>query len=79
MTVATKGSGNPQRDLNHTTPAANTVRLGDLLNDIITSHNALLAALQAASGGNVPVLTSVNAVRTLATQPVAPEITGDRP
>lgn len=90
MTLS-RGSGNPQKDLNHMAPAANVVKLGDRLNDLITTVNvltakvnALTAALAAASGGTVPVLTAVTAltspaaIATLAA-PGAAEITGDKP
>jgi hypothetical protein len=64
-----RGSGNPQRDLNHSMPAARTVNLGDRLNDLITNYNllqtqyaALLAALVAANGAVLPSLAAVSAL-----------------
>lgn len=79
--ATTRGSGNPQRDLNHMLPAANTVRLGDLLNDMITTINTLQAQLIAAQGAVLPTLTGAAAtpVRTLSATLPAPEITGDYP
>jgi hypothetical protein len=73
----TRGSGNPQHDLNHMNPAANNVRLGDTLNDLILTVNGILAALIAAPGA--PVLTGVNAVPNRLLTRVAPEIPGDLP
>lgn len=64
-----RGSGNPQHDLNHMAPAANTVHLGDRMFDVITNLNALTARfnqliviLTAANGTNVPVMTTVAAL-----------------
>lgn len=71
-----KGSGNLQRDLNHSMPAADAVRLGDLLADIIANLNALTTQAALASYAQ---LTTLKPVRTLATAPPAPEIAGDRP
>jgi len=91
MALFSQGSGNPQRDLNHMSRVANEVRLGDILNDVITNLNyntaqtaALLTALAAASGGNVPSLTAVVALTapspvTALTVKRTPEIPGDRP
>lgn len=88
---SSKGTGNPQHDLNHSTPAANNARLGDRLFDLITQvnlltaqHNALMAALVAANGASVPVLTTVSALKAPIAIPAlvsnpAPEIPGDRP
>jgi len=91
-TVYPKGSGSIQRDLNGMAPAANTARLGDLLNDIITALNALTSRLNTlvpllvtAAGTNVPVITTVTAitapvaVRTINANPGKPELTGDLP
>jgi hypothetical protein len=87
--VNSRGSGNPQRDLNHSMPAAKTVKLGDRLNDLITNLNlataklnAAVTALAAASGGSVPVLTAVTALQSpvaIATLTTVPNITGGDP
>lgn len=44
-----KGTGNPQDELNRAFPAAAHVKLGDLVVDLITKHNALVAALTSAT------------------------------
>ncbi len=62
-----KGSGNLQHDLNHMSPTAANVKLGDTLNDLITAVNALIVA-----GGN-----TIKAVPNRLTTTVAPEIPGD--
>jgi hypothetical protein len=72
-----RGSGNPQSDLNGMAPAANVVRLGDTLNDLILAVNGIRAALIANPGA--PVLTSVAAVPNRLLVTVAPEIPGDLP
>lgn len=43
------GTGNVQDELNRCMPAAAHAKLGDVLNDLITRHNALVAALSSAS------------------------------
>lgn len=49
--MATKnGTGNLQDELNRMNPAAAHAKLGDLLNEIITKHNALAAKLDADAG-----------------------------
>lgn len=53
-----------QARLNRMTPAARDAHLGDVLEDLITQHNALLAALTAANISGL-TLTSVSAVKTL--------------
>lgn len=89
--TASRGSGNPQHDLNHMAPAANVVKLGDRMYDLITNYNILASKFNAlvtalgAGGGNVPSLATVDALPSPAsaiatlTAPGAPEITGDRP
>jgi hypothetical protein len=62
--MSINGTGNVQRDLNHSMPAAFQAKLGDVLNDLITQHNNLLAALTAANIAGL-VLTSVTAVTPL--------------
>ena len=44
-----KGTGDLLRELNNMTPAARHASLGDLLSDIITQHNNLVAALTSAT------------------------------
>lgn len=39
-----------QKALNNSMPIADKVKLGDLLNDLVTNHNALLAKLDADTG-----------------------------
>lgn len=49
--MATKnGTGNLQDELNRMNPAANHAKLGDLLSEIITKHNALAAQLDTDAG-----------------------------
>ena len=49
----TSVSGGSRRDLkdelNRATPGARDARLGDVIDDLITQHNALLAALDTAN------------------------------
>lgn len=54
-------AGTVQSQLNRMNPAAADAKLGDLLNEIITKHNALLAKLDADAG-----VTDTNYVATLA-------------
>lgn len=58
------GTGDVQRELNHSMPAAFHAKLGDVLNDLITQHNNLLAALVAANIAGL-VLTGVQPVTPL--------------
>ena len=44
------GTGNLQDELNRMNPAAGHAKLGDLLVEIITKHNALAAKLDADAG-----------------------------
>ena len=44
------GTGNLQDELNRMNPAAGHAKLGDLLNEIITKHNALAAKLDSDVG-----------------------------
>lgn len=50
--------------LNRMSPAAHEAHLGDVIEDLITQHNNLLAALQAANIAGL-TLTSVSAIKTL--------------
>ena len=60
------GTGNLQDELNRMNPAAGHAKLGDLLNEIITKHNALAAKLDADAG-----VTDTNYVATLKITPLA--------
>lgn len=65
--MATKnGTGNLQDELNRMNPAAGHAKLGDLLVDIITKHNALLAKLDADAG-----VSATDHVATLKLTPLA--------
>jgi len=44
------GTGNLQDELNRMNPAAGHAKLGDLLNEIITKHNALATKLDSDAG-----------------------------
>lgn len=55
-----------QRALNKSMPAAQRAKLGDVLNDLITKHNALLAKLDADTG-----VAATDYVATLAVKPLA--------
>lgn len=44
------GTGNLKDELNRCMPAAAHAKLGDLLDEIITKHNALVAKLDADAG-----------------------------
>lgn len=45
-----KGSRDVEADLNKSMPAADAVKLGTLLNELVNSYNALLAKLDADTG-----------------------------
>lgn len=60
------GTGNLVDELNRCMPAAAHAKLGDLLAEIITKHNALLAKLDADTG-----VAATNHVATLAITPLA--------
>lgn len=60
MGLNTKGTGNRKDELNRCMPAASNAKLGDVLDDLITKHNALLAKLDADAG-----VTDTNYVATL--------------
>lgn len=47
--MSNNGTGNVQDELNRCMPAAKHAQLGDVLNDLITQHNALLAKLDTAN------------------------------
>jgi len=49
--MATKnGTGNLKDELNRMNPAASHAKLGDLLDEIITKHNTMVAKLDADAG-----------------------------
>lgn len=61
--------GTVQAQLNRMNPTAFDAKLGDLLNDLITKHNALLAKLDADAGvtdTNYTALHSVAGIETRA-------------
>jgi len=45
--MSTKGSGNLKNDLNRMNPAAGNAKLGDMLENVISNQNAILAKLDA--------------------------------
>lgn len=59
------GTGNLQDELNRMNPAAGHAKLGDLLVEIITKHNALAAKLDADAG-----VTDTNYAATLKITPL---------
>lgn len=65
--MATKGGSQTsnQDKLNRSMPAAKDAKLGDILNDLITAHNALLAKLDADAGVTDTNYASTLAVTTL--------------
>lgn len=60
------GTGNLQDELNRMNPAAGHAKLGDLLVEIITKHNALAAKLDADAG-----VTDTSYAATLKITPLA--------
>lgn len=60
------GTGNLQDELNRMNPAAGHAKLGDLLHEIITKHNALAVKLDADAG-----VTDTNYAATLKITPLA--------
>ena len=64
------GTGNLQDELNRMNPASSHAKLGDLLVDIITKHNAVLVKMDAAAAGTVAAL-GTNNVSTLTITPLA--------
>lgn len=60
------GTGNLQDELNRMNPAAGHAKLGDLLTEIITKHNALAAKLDADAG-----VTDTNYAATLKIAPLS--------
>lgn len=55
--MSINGTGNVQDELNRCMPAAKHAQLGDVLNDLITQFNALLAHLDTA---NVAGISNTN-------------------
>jgi len=64
------GTGNLKDELNRMNPASSHAQLGDLLDEIITKHNAVLAKMDAAAAGTVAAL-GTNNVATLKIAPLA--------
>lgn len=65
--MATKnGTGNLQDELNRMNPAAGHAKLGDIINELITKHNALVAKLDADAGVTDTNYTSTLKIATLA-------------
>lgn len=60
------GTGNLRDELNRMNPASNHAMLGDLLEEIITKQNALVAKLDADAG-----VTDTNYAATLRIVPLA--------
>lgn len=58
----------PQQKLNKITPGAAEVGLGDILNDLITSHNALAAKLDQDAGVTDTNYASLTGVAPLSTR-----------
>lgn len=57
---------NLQKELNKMNPVADHAKLGDILNDLITKHNAVCAKLDADAGVTDTNFTALHAVTTLA-------------
>lgn len=60
--MSLKGSGNLKADLNRMSPTASNVKLGDMLESIISNQNAILAKLDAIGAASA----SVAAINTAA-------------
>jgi len=60
---------NLQDELNRMAPAAAHAKLGDIVNDLITKHNAVCAKLDLDAGVTDTNYTSLHAVKTLASRP----------
>ena len=56
---------NVQDELNRCMPAAADARLGDIINDLITAHNAVCVKLDADAGVTDTNYTALYAVATL--------------
>lgn len=63
--MAINGTGNLIDELNRCMPAAAHAKLGDLLQEMITKHNALAAKLDADAG-----VTDTNYAATLKIEPL---------
>jgi hypothetical protein len=59
--MSIKGTGNLKNDLNRMNPAAGNIKLGDLLENIISNQNAILAKLDA-----IGAAATVGAINTAA-------------
>lgn len=60
------GTGNLQDELNRMNPAAGHAKLGDLINELITKHNALAAKLDADAGVTDTNYSSLHKITPLA-------------
>lgn len=60
---------NLQDELNRMAPAAAHAKLGDIVNDLITKHNAVCAKLDADAGVTDTNYTALHAVTTLVDRP----------
>ena len=68
--MATKGTGNLKNDLNRGLgPAASNAKLGDMLETIITTNNAILAKLDAigAAGASSAAIATAAGITNVAT------------
>ena len=66
-----KGTGNLKDELNRMNPASGHAKLGDLLDEIITKHNAVLAKLDAIGAAGA----SSSAIATAACNDTAATVT----
>lgn len=64
--ATTKGTGNLKGDLNKMNPAASNAKLGDMLDELVTQHNALLAKLDADTGVASTDYVATLRIKTLA-------------
>ena len=62
--MSTKGSGNLKTDLNRMSPAAYNIKLGDMLEQIISNQNAILAKLDAIGGASASAAAIATAAGT---------------
>lgn len=60
---------NLQDEINRMAPAAAHAKLGDIVNDLITKHNAVCAKLDADATVTDTNYTALHAVTTLASRP----------
>lgn len=67
--MSINGTGNLKDELNRCMPAADHAKLGDLLEEIVTKHNAVLVKMDAAAAATVASLGTTN-VATLRIAPL---------